>query len=154
MRGCQPEPLHGKKSGTYGAGSSVGQSVGLWFRRSRVRDPHGTHNNLKSMNKDFTEKFLANRDETGRFIVKSKKTGKTYFVEAIDGDERTLWGDYDPATKSFQTAGYGKYKGSVKPEESMITKENGFEKIHSLKPGESPLEYIERIDEEYFKIRE
>ena len=103
------------------------------------------------MNKDFTEKFLTNRDETGRFIVKSKKTGKTYFVEAIDGDERTLWGDYDPATKSFQTAGYGKYKGSVKPEESMITKENGFEKIHLLKPGESPLEYIERIDEEYFK---
>lgn len=102
--------------------------------------------------KDFTEKFLTNRDETGRFIVKSKKTGITYFVEAIDGVERTAWGDYNPATKSFETSGYGeKYKGSIKPEESMISIENGFEKIHELKAGESPLEYIERIDEEHFK---
>ena len=38
---------------------------------------------------DFIKKFLLDNDETGRFIVKSKKTGKTYFVEAIDGDERT-----------------------------------------------------------------
>ena len=33
----------------------------------------------------------------------------------------------------------------------MITKENGFEKIHVLKPGESPLDYINRIDDEYYK---
>jgi hypothetical protein len=103
------------------------------------------------MDKDFKKKFLTNTDETGRFIVKSKKTGKTYFVEAIDGDEKTLWGDYDPATKKFQTENYGsKYKGSIKPEDSMITEEN-FEKIHTLKPGESPLDYINRIDEEYYK---
>ena len=100
------------------------------------------------MNKDFTKKFLMNRDETGRFIVKSQKTGKTYFVEAIDGDERTLWGDYNPATKQFETGNYGKYKGSIKPSETMITEENGFDKIYTLGPGESPLEYIERIDNE------
>ena len=41
---------------------------------------------------DFKKKFLFNRDETGRFIVKSIKTGKSYFVEAIDGEERTSWG--------------------------------------------------------------
>lgn len=79
------------------------------------------------MDKEFRKKFLTNTDETGRFVVKSFKTGKTYYVEAIDGSEKTAWGDYDPATKTFQTAGYGsKYKGSIKPEESLITEENGF----------------------------
>lgn len=100
---------------------------------------------------DFINKFLLDNDETGRFIVKSKKTGKTYFVEAVDGDERTAWGDYNPATKTFETSNYGKYKGSIKPAESLITEENGFEKIHTLGVGESPLEYIDRIDEEYYK---
>ena len=101
--------------------------------------------------KDFIKNFLLNRDETGRFIVRSSKTGKTYFVEPIDGDERTVWCDYNPATKTFETGNYGKYKGSVRPSESMITEENGFEKIHSLGPGESPLDYIERIDDEYYR---
>ena len=100
---------------------------------------------------ELIKKFLFNRDETGRFIVKSWKTGKTYFVEPIVGDERTVWGDYNPATKNFETSNYGKYKGSVKPSESMITEENGFEKIHTLGVGESPLDYINRIDEEYYR---
>ena len=100
---------------------------------------------------DLVRKFLYNMDETGRFIVKSPKTGRIYFIEPIDGDERTVWGDYNPATKDFETSNYGKYKGSVKPSESMITDENGFEKIHTLGVGESPLEFINRIDEEYYK---
>ena len=100
---------------------------------------------------DFKKKFLFNRDETGRFIVKSIKTGKSYFVEAIDGEERTSWGDVDPATKKM-TGSYGdKYKGSIRKDESIITKENGFDKIHTLGVGESPLDYINRIDDEYFE---
>lgn len=92
------------------------------------------------------------RDDTGRFIVRSIKTGKSYFVEAIDSKEKTVWGDYDPATKTFETYNYGKkHKGSIMPEESMITKENGFTKIHELGVGESPLAYISKIDEEYAK---
>ena len=106
-----------------------------------------------TMEKDFTKRFLMNRDETGRFIVKSSKTGKTYFVEPIDGKKKTSWGDYNPATKDFETSNYGKYKGSVKPEESMVTEENGFDKVHILKEGESPLEFIERIDDEYYKSK-
>lgn len=103
------------------------------------------------MDNDFKKRFLFNRDETGRFIVKSIKTGKSYFVEVIDGDERTNWGDVDPATKKM-TGSYGdKYKGSIRKEESMITKENGFDKIHILGVGESPLDYINRIDDEYFE---
>ena len=100
---------------------------------------------------DFKKKFLFNRDETGRFIVKSIKTGKSYFVEAIDGEERTSWGDVDSATKKM-TGSYGdKYKGSIRKDESMITKENGFDKIHTLGVGESPLDSINRIDDEYFE---
>ena len=103
------------------------------------------------MDNDFKKRFLFNRDETGRFIVKSIKTSKSYFVEVIDGDERTNWGDVDPATKKM-TGSYGdKYKGSIRKEESMITKENGFDKIHTLGVGESPLDYINRIDDEYFE---
>ena len=90
--------------------------------------------NFKVMDKDFTKKFLTNTDESGRFIIKSIKTGKTYYVEPIDGDEKTVWGDYNPSTKKYETSNYGdKYKGSIKPEESMITEEAGFDKIHTLK---------------------
>lgn len=104
------------------------------------------------MDNDFRKLFLADRDNTGRFIVRSLRTGKTYYVEAIDGDERTAWGDLDPVTKTFETSNYGKkYKGSIRKEESLITKENGFTKIHELGIGESPLDYIRRIDEDYYK---
>ena len=41
--------------------------------------------------------------------------------------------------------------GSIRPEESMITEDAGFDKIHTLKEGESPLDYIERIDDEYYR---
>ena len=104
------------------------------------------------MKENVAKKFLIRRDETGRFIVKSIKTNKTYFVETIDGVERTAWGDLDPVTKKFNTSDYGsKYKGSIKAEESMITEENGFENIHTLGVGESPLSYIDKIDEEYYQ---
>lgn len=104
------------------------------------------------MNEDTLKRFLINSDDTGRFLVTSSKTGKTYFVEAIDSDELTKWGDYDPATKKFQTENYGqKHKGSIRPEESMITEENGFTNIHELGVGVSPLDYINRIDNEYYE---
>lgn len=94
------------------------------------------------------QKFLYKRDETGRFIVISKRTKREYFVEPIGG--HSDWGSIDPATgKMTAKKGFKKYKGSIEADESLITKENGFEKIHSLNPGESPLEYIERLDSQY-----
>ena len=101
------------------------------------------------MDNDFKKKFLMDRDETGRFIVKSLKTGRTYFVETLDDGNRNDWGDLDPVTKKLIGSYGDKYKGSIKPEESLITEENGFEKIYTLDPGQSPLDYINRLDEKY-----
>lgn len=102
------------------------------------------------MNADFNKRFFTDTDKTGRFIVRSLKTGKTYYVEPIDDSQRSAdWGDVDPATKKI-TGHYGeKYIGSVTEEESLITEENGFEKIHRLGVGESPTSYIDRLDKEY-----
>lgn len=104
------------------------------------------------MTDNIIKRFLVNSDETGRFIVKSQLTGKTYFVEALDTDERSLWGDYNPVTKRFETSNYGnKYKGSISPDESMITEENGFTNIRTLGVGVSPMGYITKIDNEYYE---
>jgi hypothetical protein len=75
--------------------------------------------------------FLVNRDETGREVVFFPETGKEYFVEYIQ--PRNMgnrgWGDIDPATKKV-TGSYGqKSRGGISENESLITKENGFEDI-------------------------
>jgi hypothetical protein len=51
--------------------------------------------------------FLVNSDETGRFIVKSLKTGHSYYVEPIDDGSKTEWGDLNPSTKKLE-GDYGK----------------------------------------------
>lgn len=96
------------------------------------------------------KRFLTNTDETGRFIVKSTKTGKTYFVEPIDDRaNHTIWGDIDPASKSLQGDYGSKYRGSVKSCDSLITLENGFEQITMVKG--SPFSEIERRDDLLYK---
>lgn len=93
--------------------------------------------------------FLIDSDKTGRFIVKSKSTGKTYFVEPIGNTHAADWGDLDPATKKM-TGTYGeRYEGCVTEKESLITEQNGFEKITTLPAGVSPFDEIERRDREY-----
>lgn len=95
------------------------------------------------------KRFLTGSDDTGRFIVKSAVTGKTYFVEPIDDGQKTEWGDLNPATKKIE-GNYGvKHRGAVGEKDSMITKENGFGNITTLEPGVSPIDYINRIDKEY-----
>ncbi|WP_422106843.1 hypothetical protein [Winogradskyella sp.] len=97
---------------------------------------------------ELLKRFLTNTDKTGRFIVSSKITGITYFVEPIDhGKPNTLWGDYDPATQKF-TGDYGnKSIGAVKEKDSLITEENGFINILTFKG--SPLGEIDRRDKMY-----
>ena len=97
-------------------------------------------------------RFLKDSDKTGRFIVKSKVTGKKYYVEPIGNTHPSDWGDLDPATKKM-TGDYGdKYEGCVSEKESIITEDNGFEKITTLPPGMSPFNEIERRDKEYESI--
>lgn len=96
-------------------------------------------------------RFLYNSDKTGRFIIKSKITGKKYYVEPIGNTHAADWGDLDPATKKM-TGTYGeRYEGCIPEKESLITEENGFEKIELLEAGISPLSVIDARDKEYQK---
>lgn len=98
------------------------------------------------------KEFLIDSSKTGRMIVTSFRTGRTYYVETIDDPEedRKQWGSIDPATKKMTVKkGWMKYKGSIDESESLITKENGFKKIHTIAAGESPADYINRIDAQY-----
>lgn len=98
-----------------------------------------------------SSRFLKDSDKTRRFIVKSKATGKKYFVEVIGNTHSADWGDLDPATKKM-TGSYGeRYEGCVSEKDSLITEENGFEKITTLPMGVSPFDEIERRDKEYEK---
>ena len=95
---------------------------------------------------DAIKKFLVNSDETGRFIVKSLKTGKKYYVEPLDSGEKIEWGDINPATKKLEGDYGSKHKGSIKESESLITEENGFTNIKVLPPGYSITDYIEELE--------
>lgn len=104
------------------------------------------------MNATLRSRFLTNTDETGRFIVYSARTGKTYFVEPIINGHTPAWGSVDPATGNLMhKKGDGKYTGGVKPSESLITVENGFlaDKITMLDKGTSPHNAIDVIDSKY-----
>ena len=93
--------------------------------------------------------FLIDSEDSGRFIISSKRTGRTYFIEP-QGDPHVEWGSVDQSTGKMNVKkGWKKNKGSTEREDSLITKENGFENIITLKAGESPLAYIERIDTQY-----
>ena len=62
-----------------------------------------------------------------------------------------IGGDLDPATKKM-SGNYGeRYEGCITEKESLITPENGFEKIELLDTGISPLSIIDARDKEYQK---
>ena len=73
------------------------------------------------MDNEFRTKFLTNTEHTGRHIVYSFRTGKSYFVEPIEGNV-VKWGDLDPATGKL-TGDYGsKYRGGIYSKDSLDTK--------------------------------
>lgn len=80
---------------------------------------------------------------TGRYYVKVK--GRTFCVEPIDNTEgkgRKQWGDVNPSTKKVEGDYGNKYIGAIHEDDSIITEENGFTNISSLKPGQSPESFI------------
>lgn len=98
---------------------------------------------------DVKDRFLVNSDHTGKFVVTSKLTGITYFVEPF-GKNVTGWGDAVPGSGVNQkmTGKYGKkYRGAVDKDKCVVTEANGFENVTTLQPGQSPLKYIDRIDQ-------
>lgn len=102
------------------------------------------------INDTIMKKFLTNTDDTGRFIVLSKRTGRKYFVEPIETAHTPKWGSIDPATgELMHKKGDGKYRGGISEKESLITPENGFKNIITLDRGVSPLAYIDMIDDKY-----
>jgi hypothetical protein len=104
------------------------------------------------MDEDFKKRFLVDSEHTGRFVVTSLVTGKKYFVECIENSSRPAsWGDINPSTKKLEGDYGNKYRGGIKADESMISKENGFDKIHDIPVGTSINDYIDRVDKEYQK---
>lgn len=105
------------------------------------------------MDDAIRKKFLTNTDETGRYMVTSLRTGKTYAIEPIGfPKERLKWGSIDPADPHgglMHKKGDGKYRGSIDEEDSLITEENGFKNIRMLDPGTSPLAAIDFVDKQY-----
>ena len=76
---------------------------------------------------------------TGRFTIIDLKTGKRTVVEPIDDEPyHKEWGDINPSTKELEGEYGKKYKGSVKENESIITKENKFTDIKYSGKGVSP----------------
>ena len=99
---------------------------------------------------EFKKNFLTNRDETGRFIVNSYRTGKTYFIEPIGPDRPADWGSYNPSTGKIENKkGFDKFTGAINENDSMITLENGFEDIRYSGVGGSPFSVIDELDSKY-----
>ena len=103
------------------------------------------------MKEDVRKNFLVDRDETGREVVFFPETGKKYYVEyIIPRGWRATWGDIDPASKTLQQGSYGKkYVGAILAEESVITKENGFDEI--VEGEGSPYDNINKMHEKWKK---
>jgi len=99
------------------------------------------------MQTDVKQRFFEGRDETGRFVIVSSLTGIQYYVEPIEGKNRTEWGSINPATGELvNKKGFQKYSGAVPAKESIVTPENGFRNVVTLGVGESPMGYVDRID--------
>lgn len=98
---------------------------------------------------EFRKRFFVNRDDSGRFVVDSYRTGKSYFVEPMGPDRAADWGDVNPSTKKTEGSYGQNYRGSISESESLITKENGFRNIYYSGVGGSPFSVIDEIDSKY-----
>ena len=99
---------------------------------------------------EFNKRFLQGRDETGRFTVKSLRTGKMYYIEPIGSKRPADWGSYNPSTGNIEhKKGFDKYSGAIDESESLITKENGFDNIVYSGIGVSPHTIIDDMDSKY-----
>ena len=101
--------------------------------------------------KEFNKRFFEDRDNTGRFMVRSFKTNIAYYVEPLDTGERRRFGDINPATGQIEGAYGQKHKGAIHPSESLITEANGLKNIVTIPAGMSPHAYIQDLDEQRYQ---
>ena len=88
------------------------------------------------MKTDVRKNYLVDRDNTGKEIHIFLDTGKKYYVEYIGNGRIADWGSVNPATGKMENKkGAGKFNGSIRVEESVITKENWFDNIVEGKVG-------------------
>jgi len=97
---------------------------------------------------EFRKKFFEKTEDTGRHMIVSFRTGKTYAVEPM-GDPHIKWGDLNPATGKVEGKYGAKHRGSIDEKDSLITEDNGFKNIKIFKPGQSPYAYIDELDAQY-----
>lgn len=111
--------------------------------------------NMKNIKVPSHYEFLKNSEDTGRMIVHSTRTGRTYFIEPMyDGKDTSDWGSIVPATGDVvNKKGHGKHRGAIKKSESMIDEEMGFKNIHLTDVGESPFCYIDKLEEKYLALK-
>lgn len=103
------------------------------------------------MNAEVMKKFWEDRDETGRLMVVSYKTGVKYYIEPIGDGRPADWGSYNPSTGNIENKkGFDKFTGSVLPSESIVTEANGFKNVKELGVGTSFWSEIDRRDAEYY----
>jgi len=102
---------------------------------------------------DFNHRFFFETDKTGRHIVQSYRTGKTYYIEPIETEHTPVWGDINPATGKIEGSYGDKYKGAIKEKDSLITKENGFDNIRYSGVGASPYSVIDEMDTKYPSVQ-
>lgn len=99
------------------------------------------------MKKEVMEGFWLDRDETGRQMEVSYKTGIRYYIEPLGNGRPADWGSYNPSTGNIENKkGFGKCTGSVLPSESIVTEDNGFKNVAELGIGTSYRSEIDKRD--------
>lgn len=90
------------------------------------------------MKNTVLKNFLVASEKTGRHIVTSFRTGRKYYVEPIGNNRQADWGHYL----------HNENIGAVKEQDSIVKKENGFDKVHLIAAG-SPYDKINKLDLQY-----
>jgi hypothetical protein len=73
-----------------------------------------------------------------------------YYIEPIGPDRSADWGSYNPSTGKIENKkGFDKFRGAIDEADSLITKENGFTKIHYSGIGGSFMSVIDLLDAKY-----
>jgi len=99
---------------------------------------------------EFKKNFFKDRDDTGRYLIVSYRTGIKYYIEPIGPDRPADWGSYNPGTGNIENKkGFDKHTGAISEKDSLITEGKGFKQIYYTGVGTSPEGLIAQRDAQY-----